>query len=234
MVAIACSHRRKLEEQLEKELRFHLDQYASDLIARGFDPEEARRQAHLAVGGPEQMKEECRDARGTRWIEDLWQDFRYAVRTLRHRPGFTAVAVITLALGIGASTAIFSAVNPILFQPLPYPHAGRVMTLWDFGTEDAHLFVTFGNFRELAERNRSFEAMAALKDWQPTMTGADTPERLDGQRVSAELLPSARRPAGAGPGIRCSGRPRERSEGGDPQLPAVAAAFQRRSGNCGA
>ncbi len=182
------SHRRKLEEQLEKELRFHLDQYASDLIARGFDPEEAGRQAHLAVGRPEQMKEECRDARGTRWIEDLWQDFRYAVRTLRHRPGFTAVAVITLALGIGASTAIFSAVNPILFQPLPYPHAGRVMTLWDFGTEDSHLFVTFGNFRELAERNRSFEAMAAFKGWQPTMTGADTPERLDGQRVSASYF----------------------------------------------
>jgi putative ABC transport system permease protein len=181
-------HRRKLEEQLEKELRFHLDQYANDLIARGYAPEEARRQAHLAVGRPEQMKEECRDARGTRWIEDLWQDFRYAVRTLRRRPGFTAIAVITLALGIGASTAIFSAVNPILFEPLPYPHAGRVMTLWDFGTDDAHLFITFGNFRELAERSRSFEAMAALKDWQPTMSSSDTPERLDGQRVTANYF----------------------------------------------
>jgi putative ABC transport system permease protein len=181
-------HRHKLEEQLEKELRFHLDQYANDLIARGHAPEEARRQAHLAVGRPEQMKEECRDARGTRWIEDLWRDFWYAVRTLRNRPGFTAIAVITLALGIGASTAIFSAVNPILFEPLPYPHAGRVMTLWDFGTDDAHLFITFGNFQELAERNRSFEAMAALKDWQPTMISSDTPERLDGQRVTANYF----------------------------------------------
>ena len=182
------SHRRKLEEQLEKELRFHLDQYATDLIARGCNPEEARRQSHLAVGRPEQMKEECRDVRGTRWIEDLWQDFRYAVRTLRRRPGFTAIAVITLALGIGASTAIFSAVNPILFEPLPYPHASRVMTLWDFGTEGSRAFVTFGTFRELAQRNRSFEAMATLKDWQPAMISSATPERLDGQRVSASYF----------------------------------------------
>jgi predicted permease len=75
-----------------------------------------------------------------------------------------------------------------LFEPLPYPHAGRVMTLWDFGTDDAHLFITFGNFQELAERNRSFEAMAALKDWQPTMISSDTPERLDGQRVTANYF----------------------------------------------
>ena len=71
-------HREKLEEQLEKELRFHLDQHANELIARGCEPGEARRQARLALGGPEQVKEECRDARGTRWLEDLWQDFRYA------------------------------------------------------------------------------------------------------------------------------------------------------------
>src|SRR6266852_169977 len=123
--------RREMEEQLDKELRFHIEQYATDLIERGHDPEEARRQARLALGGPEQVKEECRDARGTRWIEDLWQDFRYAIRTLRKKPGFTTVSVVTLALGIGASTAIFSAVNPILFEPLPYPHAGQLMTIWE-------------------------------------------------------------------------------------------------------
>lgn len=181
-------HRDKLEDQLEKELRFHLDQHASELMAHGCDPEEARRRARLAVGGPEQVKEECRDARRTRWLEDLWADVRYAVRTLRRRPGFTAVAVITLALGIGASTAIFSAVNPILFEPLPYPHASQVMTMWDYGPDGSRAYVAFGTYREVAERSRSFEAMAALKEWQPTMTGADVPERLDGQAVSASFF----------------------------------------------
>ena len=77
--------RSNMEEQLEKELRFHLDEHTSELIAAGLDPAEARRQARIALGGPEQVKEECRDARGTRWLEDLWQDFRYALRTLRQR-----------------------------------------------------------------------------------------------------------------------------------------------------
>ena len=181
-------HREKLEEQLEKEMRFHLEQHANELIERGCEPGEARRQARLALGGPEQVKEECRDARGTRWLEDLWQDFRYAARTLRRRPGFTAVAIITLALGIGASTAIFSAVNPILFEPLPYPQAARIMMIWDRGADGSRAYVTFGTFREVQQRSRSFEALAATKACQPTLTGAADPERLDGQCVSADYF----------------------------------------------
>ena len=181
--------RNKLEEQLEKEMRFHLDQHSAELIAQGCDPAEARRQARLALG-EEQVKESCRDARGTRWLEDLWQDFRYATRTLRQRPGFTAVGAITLALGIGASTAIFSAVNPILFEPLPYPHASRIMMIWDV-FQGARSDVTFHTYRELAARNRSFDAMAVMEVWQPTLTsgtGAAQPERFDGQSVSASYF----------------------------------------------
>src|SRR5580698_3099027 len=179
--------RKQMEEQLDKELGFHLEQHTADLIARGHDPAEARRQARLALGGAEQVKENCRDARGTRWLEDLWQDFRYAARTLRQRPGFTAVGVLTLALGIGASTAIFSAVNPILFEPLPYPHANRIIMIWDT-YDGARSRLAFGNWRELTERNHSFEALAAYEAWQPVMVGGAQPERLNGQSVSASYL----------------------------------------------
>src|SRR5258708_22659086 len=89
--------RRQMEEHLEKELRFHIDQHATDLIARGHDPVEARRQAWLTLGGPQQVKEQCRDARGTRWLEDLWQDLRYAVRALPQRAGCWAVSLLTRA-----------------------------------------------------------------------------------------------------------------------------------------
>lgn len=114
--------RRQLEEQLDKELRFHLEEHAADLVARGYDPEEARRQARLALGGPEQVKEECRDARGTRWLEDFWQDFRYALRTLRQRPGFALVALLTLGLGIGATAVMFTVINGVLLKPLHFAY----------------------------------------------------------------------------------------------------------------
>src|SRR2546428_9893561 len=112
--------RRKMEDQLEKELGFHLDQHASELIAKGLSPDEARRRARLALGGPEQVKENCRDARGTRWLEDFFQDFRYALRTLRQKPGFAAVALLTLALGTGATTVMFTLINGVLLKPFPY------------------------------------------------------------------------------------------------------------------
>ena len=177
--------RRRLESQLDKELRFHLDLFTNDLISRGVEPGEACRQARIALGGPEQVKEDCRDARGTRWLEDLWQDLRYAVRSLIRERGFAVVAILVLAIGIGATTAIFSAVNPILFEPLPYPQSRRIATVRNGGAVDANFHVAFGTFHEIADRSRSFDSAAAFKTWQPTTTVPASPERLEGQRVSA-------------------------------------------------
>ena len=113
----------------------------------------------------------------------LLQDARYAVRMLAKSPGFTAIAVLTLALGIGANTAIFSVVSPILFEPLPYPHASRIVMVWDI-FESSRSDVTFHTFRELSSRSYSFDAVSVMEAWRPTMTGSAEPERLEGQSVS--------------------------------------------------
>src|ERR1700694_5328885 len=112
----------------------------------------------------------------------MLQDLRYAVRQLRNSPAFTLVSVLVIALGIGATTAIFSAVNPILFKPLPYPEPGRIIMVWEMRTDGSPMDVTFGSFHGLVDRNRSFQALAVMKPWQPTMTSATQPERFDGQR----------------------------------------------------
>ena len=115
-------------------------------------------------------------------------DLKYAMRRLTAAPGFSAVAILTLALGIGATSAIFSAVNPVLFQPLPYPGASRIAMIIEMRSDGSRNDGTFGMYRELAARSRSFDAMAVVKPWQPTMTGADQPERFEGQRVSARYF----------------------------------------------
>jgi len=177
--------RENVESELDDELRFHLEQEVEKYVQSGMTREEAMRQARLAFGGLEQVKEECREARGVHFIETLFQDVRYGLRTLQKTPGFTAVAVLTLALGIGACTAIFSAVNPILFKPLPYPHADRIMMIWYAGDDGSRVPQTFHTYRELTERSHSFETAAVMKPWQPTLSGENQPERLEGQRVSS-------------------------------------------------
>jgi putative ABC transport system permease protein len=116
---------------------------------------------------------------------NFFHDTRYAWRQLRKNPGFALTAIVILGLGIGATTAIFSAVKPILFEPLPYPQANRIMMIWYAGDDGVRIPQTFHTYRELAERNRAFESMAVMQPWQPTLTGAAQPERLDGQQVSA-------------------------------------------------
>jgi len=181
----ATVRRSRMESEMDAELRFHIEAYTEDLMRSGVSREEAMQRARVEFGGIESVKEEGREARGVRLIESLLQDLRYGAGNMLRTPGFTAIAVLTLALGIGATTAIFSAVNPILFESLPYPKAERIVMLWDFGPQGSLSRVAFHTYRELAERSRSFEAIAVTKIWQPTLVTQREPERFDGQFVSA-------------------------------------------------
>src|SRR5262245_38029322 len=180
--------RRKKEEELEKELSFHLDLHTSDLIAQGLDPEEARRRARLAIGGPEQVKERCRDARGTRWLEDLLQDLRYGARMLLNKPGFALIVVITLAAGIAANTTIFSLADAVILRPFNFPNQERLVMVWEGGTLAGgfdHGTVAPGNFNDWREQNQSFERLIAIQGRGFDLTGAQQPEQFGGQVVSA-------------------------------------------------
>src|SRR6266446_2820661 len=183
--------RKKMEDQLEKELRFHLEQHASELIAQGLSPDEARRQARLALGGPEQVKENCRDARGTRWMEDLLQDFRYALRMLRKQPGFAAVALLTLALGSGATTVMFTVVNGVLLRPFHYGDPGGLVRLQeqtDWSTPQGNLWAfTYPNYLDCKRESRSLD-MAAWSISGGTVSVPGPAEYIDGLEMSSELF----------------------------------------------
>jgi len=126
--------RRKLERELEEEIRSHLEMQIEDNLRQGMSPEEAQRAARLRFGGVEQVKEAYRDKSRFGWIENLWQDMRYGVRMLLKKPGFTLVAVLTLSLGIGANTTIFSVVN-MLLRPLPVERPDELAAVFAYGVD---------------------------------------------------------------------------------------------------
>jgi putative ABC transport system permease protein len=182
---------RRGDDEFAAELESHVALHTEEGVRAGLSPTEARRQALIRLGGAEQTRQALRERRTLPWLESLIQDTRYALRMMVHNPAFAAIAVLTLAIGIGASTAIFSAVKPILIDALPYPHASRLMLLWEMRKNGAPMPVTFGTFQGLSQRTQSFDALAVFKPWQPAATAtsqADRPERLTGQRVSSDYF----------------------------------------------
>jgi putative ABC transport system permease protein len=184
----ALTHGERADRDAADEVTHFLDQAEAEYIASGMTPEEAHRAARLAVGNPVVLREYLRTDRWEHLVETFAADLRYGVRRLRSSPGFAATAILTLSLGIGASTAVFSAAKPILFERLPYPDARRIVTISDRGTDGSHQPVTFGTFREIVARARAFTAMAVMRPWQATLPGSGEPERLDGQRVSSDYF----------------------------------------------
>lgn len=175
--------RGRFNDELAEEMAFHREQAEKELQAEGMSPESARYAAMRQFGNSTRLRERGHEAVEFRF-ETALQDARYGIRQLRRNPGFAVTAIVVLALGIGATAAIFGAVNPILFKPLPYPHPSRVMMIFEMRDGGSRL-PCFGTYEGIAERSSSFDAMAAMKPWQPAMAGMGEPELFEGQRVSA-------------------------------------------------
>ena len=172
------------ERDLSQELRFHFEMLEERHRARGLDPAAARRAARLDLGGDAQIAEAWRDQRSLPIVETLWQDLRYGFRMLRRTPGFTVAALVTLALGIGANTAIFTVVDAILLRPLPYADPGRLVTVGDRTPRGFSSNVGFATVLDWRERSRTFESFAMMRFWQPTLVTSGEGERLPAVRVS--------------------------------------------------
>jgi putative ABC transport system permease protein len=181
-------HRGASDRDVDDEVAHYLDQATAAHVGRGLTEAAARRAAAIEIGNPMVVREQVRDYGWENIAATTAGDLRVAVRRLRTHPGFAVVAVLTLALGIGAATAIFGAVNPILFEPLAYPHADRVVMVSDVRADGSRLETTYGTYVEIAQRSRVFHALAASDAWQPALSGDGDPERLAGQQVSASYF----------------------------------------------
>jgi predicted permease len=219
----------RVERELDGELRFHLEQQIAENRAAGMTAEEAGYAARRSVGGVEQIKEGCRDMRGVNWIEDLVHDTRYGLRMLRKNPGFTAVAVLTLALGIGANTAIFTLLHAALWRPMPVKnpeeihHLLRASTSGDFAGEYSISYPLFQQFRTVAQQWSEVLATSKIGQRKFGLTSL-VPERITGEAVSSNFFSVL----GVSPALGRLFEPRDDSILGGNHVAVLSDAFWKR------
>ncbi len=184
--------RRHVEQELDEELQYHLEQKTGQYIARGLSPQDARLAALRDMDGLEQRKEECRDTRRVNYVEDVLKDVRFGLRQLRRSPGFTIIAVLTLALGIGANTAIFSMIKGILLSSMPYPEPHQLYVVREDYHQGAQVYPgnvdNGGNFLTWRRECHSFEGIAALQPESDNLDLGDSALQIHGTRASANLF----------------------------------------------
>jgi predicted permease len=181
--------RKKMEIDLDKELRFHFESQVADKMRSGISENEARRLTRIEFGGMEQIKENCRERRGTMWLESIVQDIRFGLRQLRKSSGFTLAAVTTLALGIGATTAIFSVVDSLLLRPLPYPNATRIVRIWMTFAPRGMMEIPSSEPEFLEYRqSQSFAHVAGFSVGTLTLTGSGDPLHLTASWVTSDFF----------------------------------------------
>jgi putative ABC transport system permease protein len=209
----ALSRRKAVESELDDELRFHFDQQVEKYVNSGLAREKALRRARLDFGSLDQVKEECRDARGVNVLETLAQDVRYGLRMLRKSPGFTAVALLTLALGIGANTTIFSVVNAVLLRPLPYPDPARLVRIYqtDLLHGRTRMMNSAVDLNLAREQTSAIQNVAFYQEGDATLTGVDEPEQIADTLVSPGFFSTL----GVTPVVGRAFQPGEHQEGND-------------------
>ena len=229
----ALLRRSRMEREMETELRFHIEAFAEDLARSGVRREEALRRARIEFGGFESAKEECREARGVRLIDSLLQDWRFGLRMLGKTPGFTGVATLTLALGIGANTAVFSIVNSVLLKPLNYPKAEELVALHQVAPGAAGL-ADFENglllspsmYFTYAEQNHAFQSLGVWVMGTANVTGLAEPEQVRAVEISDGVLQTL----GVPPEIGRWLSPADQIPGGPERVMLSYGYWQRRFG----
>src|SRR6185312_9441295 len=184
--------KQKREQELDDEIGSHLRMAEQDLIERGETPDEAHYAARREMGNESLIKEVTRSVWGIDWIGTLAQDLRYGVRVLWRNPGFSLIAIFTLALGISATTAIFSVVYGVLLRPLPYDHPDQLVQVWEKTSKSEQAPLADANFQDLLAQNHSLQGLAEFSSWQESVAGGSEPKRLMVARVSSGFFPILR------------------------------------------